>query len=71
MPPETSDDTVGRSFVLDLQHLPLARGVRVGEPLGDDSIEAGALEPIEPVCRRRAVASCRREVDLPRRAGQH
>src|SRR5439155_7833209 len=50
--PVTADDTVDGPFVLDLDHHPLARLVRLLHALGHHTIEAGALEPLEPVTRR-------------------
>ena len=49
VPAEAGNDAVGGALVLDLEHRPLPRLVPRLETLGDDAIEAGALEPIEPV----------------------
>ena len=49
VPAEAGDGAVGGALVLDLDHRPLAGLVRAIEPLGDDAVEAGALEPVEPV----------------------
>ena len=59
VPAEAGDDAVGGALVLDLEHRPLARLVRRVEPLGDHAVEAGALEPLEPVGGGRAVAGRR------------
>ena len=67
VPAEAGDDAVGRALVLDLEHRPLARLVRRVEPLGDDAVETGALEPVEPVRGGRPVARRRRQVDRRRR----
>ena len=48
VPAKAGDDAVGRARVLDLQHRPLARLVRRVERLGDDAVEAGALEFAQP-----------------------
>ena len=61
-------DAVGRALVLDLEHRPLARLVRGVEPLRDDPVEPGALEPVEPVGRLGPVAGRRGQVD--RRLGR-
>ena len=63
VPAEPGDDAIGRPLVLDLEHRPLARLVRGIEPLGDDAIETGALEPLEPVGGGRPIAGRRRQVD--------
>ena len=52
VPAEAGDHAVGGALVLDLEHRPLAGLVRRVEPLGDDAVEPGALEPLEPVRRR-------------------
>ena len=43
------DNGVGGPGVLDLQHRSLARGVCLLQRLGHDPVQAGALEPLEPV----------------------
>ena len=48
VPAEPRHDAIGRALVLDLEHRPLARLVRAIEALGDDTVETGALEEIEP-----------------------
>ena len=68
VPAEAGHDAVGRALVLDLEHRPLARLVRGVEPLGDDPVEPGALEPVEPVGRLGPVAGRRGQVD--RRLGR-
>ena len=55
VPAEAGDDAVGGALVLDLQHRPLARLVLLVELLRDDAVEAGALEPVEPVRGERPV----------------
>ena len=59
VPAEPGHDAVGRALVLDLEHRPLARLVRRVEALGDDAVEPGALEPVEPVGGGRPVAGRR------------
>jgi hypothetical protein len=63
VPAEAGDDAVGRALVLDLEHRPLAGLVGRVESFRDDAVEPGALEPVEPVGGRRAVAGRRRQVD--------
>ena len=63
VPAEPGDDAVGRALVLDLEHRPLARLVGSVESLGDDPVETGALEPLEPVRGGRAIAGRRGQVD--------
>ncbi len=70
VPAEPRDDAVGGALVLDLGHHALARRVDQGVGLGDDAVEAGALEAIEPVARDRDVAGDRRDVDGGARAGE-
>ena len=57
------DDALGRALVLDLDERPLVRQVRVVEALGDDAVEAGALEAPEPLGGRVPARARRREVD--------
>ena len=45
--------------VLDLEHRPLPRLVRIGEALGHHAVEPGALEAGEPVGRDRSIAGRR------------
>ena len=70
VPAEPGDHAIGRALVLDLEHRPLARLVRRIEALGDDAVEAGALEPVEPVGGRRPVARRGRQVDRRGRLAQ-
>ena len=63
VPAEAGHDAIGGPLVLDLEHRPLARLVRRIEPLRDDAIEPGALEPFEPVGRGRPIARRGRQVD--------
>src|SRR6185295_19425192 len=63
VPPEAGHDAVGRPLVLDLQHRALARLVRRLEALGDDAVEAGALDTVEPICRGVPIARRRGEVN--------
>ena len=44
VPAEAADDAVGGARVLDLDHLALAGKVLAGKALGDDAVEARALE---------------------------
>ena len=67
VPAEAGDDAVRGALVLDLEHRPLARLVARVELLGHDAVEAGALEPVEPVGGQPAIGRRRREVD--RRSG--
>jgi hypothetical protein len=67
VPAEAGDDAVGGASVLDLQHRPLARLVRRVERLGDDAVEAGALELAQPRGGDLAVARRRRQVERRRR----
>ena len=71
VPSEASDDTIRRALMLDLEHRALAGLIRRVELLGDDTIETGALEVIEPFGRERAVAGGRRQVDRCRGIGQN
>ena len=71
VPAEAGDDAVRRALVLDLEHRALARLVRRVEALGDDAVEPGALEPIEPVGGGRPVAGRRRQVDRRLRLAEH
>ena len=71
VPAEPGDHAVGGALVLDLEHRPLAGLVDAVESLGHDAIEAGTLEPVEPVRRRRAIQRRRRQVDRRRRATEH
>ncbi len=63
MPAEPGDDAIGGPLMLDLEHRPLARLIRGIEPLRDDAVEAGALEPLEPVGCGRPIPGRRRQVD--------
>ena len=47
----SADDTVGGAPVLHLHEGALVGGVRVGEPFGDDAVEACPFEPVEPFGR--------------------
>ena len=55
VPAEAGDDAVRRAPVLDLEHRALAGLVGAVEALRDHAVEAGALEPVEPVGGERAV----------------
>jgi hypothetical protein len=61
---------VRRAVVLDLRHDALARPVRVLAALGDQAVEAGALEALEPVRGEHRVARDRREMHGWRRTGE-
>src|SRR5437870_13805403 len=67
VPPETGDDAVSGTSVLDLEHRPLARLVFGVERLGHDAVETRALETVEPVSSQLPISRCRREVDGRRR----
>ena len=53
VPAEPGDHAVRRPHVLDLGHQPLVRAVGQVGGLGDDAVEAGALERLEPALRGR------------------
>ena len=57
------DRAVGGSGVLHLDERALARLVGSVDRLGDDAIEAGALEALEPFLRAPAIGARRREMD--------
>jgi hypothetical protein len=61
--PVAGDDAVGRSLVLDLEHHAFVGLVRPFERLGDDPVEPGALELVEPPTRELGVGRGRRDVD--------
>jgi hypothetical protein len=63
VPPEPGHHAVRGALVLDLEHRPLARLVCRIESLGDDTVQAGALEPFEPVGSGGAVLRGRGQVD--------
>ena len=51
VPPEPGDDAVGGPGVLDLEHRALAGLIRGICRLGDDAVETGAFEALEPLGR--------------------
>src|SRR5262249_27555760 len=55
VPAIAADHAVHSAKVLDLCHRPYARMVGLVESFGNDTIEAGAFEALEPVKRGRAV----------------
>ena len=59
------DHAVRGPLVLDLEHDALVRLVGDRQRLGDDPVEAGALELVEPSLRDAGVGGRRREVDRP------
>ena len=63
VPSEAGDDAVRRALVLDLEHRALARLIRQRVGLGDDPVETGAFEPLQPFRGERTIAGDRREVD--------
>jgi hypothetical protein len=63
VPSKPGDDAVGRALVLDLEHRALARLIRQRVGLGDDTVETGAFEPLQPLGSDRSIARDRREVD--------
>ena len=63
MPAEAGDDAIAVALVLHLQHHALVRLVDARRRLGDDAVEARALEAAEPVGGDGAVACRRREVE--------
>ena len=67
---EAADDAVRRALVLDLEHRARVRLIRVLGVLGDDAVQAGALEVLEPAGGERLVARERRDVERRRGAGQ-
>jgi hypothetical protein len=66
VPAEAGHDAVGRALVLHLEHRARVGGVRRVERLGDDAVEAGALEDLEPLAADRDVGARRRQVDRRR-----
>jgi hypothetical protein len=70
VPAEAGDDAVGRPGVLDLEHRPLARLVDAGGGFGDDAVEAGALEPGQPIGGNGGVGCDRRQVNGRQHAGE-
>ena len=63
VPAEAGDDAIGGADVLDLDHGALAGLVAGAGRLGDDAVEARALEAIEPLGRERAIARHRSQVN--------
>ena len=63
VPAEARDGAVGRARMLDLDHHALPGLVRRALVLGDDPVEPGALEALEPILRHGAVAARRGEMD--------
>ncbi len=61
--PEPGDDAVGGAVVLDLPEHALVTAVGEGRVLGDDAVEAGSFEPLEPVGGDGAVGRDRCEMD--------
>ena len=51
VPAEAGDHAISSAGVLDLEHGALARLVRRVEGLGDDAVEAGTFEALEPIAR--------------------
>ena len=64
------DHAVRRADVLDLRHHALVGLVGEVGALGDQAVQAGALEALEPAARERLVLRDRRDVDRRRGAGQ-
>src|SRR5207249_6675678 len=62
VPAEAAHHAVRGAGMLDLDHRALARLVGRGLVLGDDAVEPGALEAVEPLLRDHAVAAAGREV---------
>src|SRR5262245_58368235 len=71
VPPETGDDAVGGTGVLDFDHRPLAGLIRAVGVFRNDPIETGAFEPLQPIGRGRAIARHRRDVDWRFDAGKY
>src|SRR5262249_57164239 len=63
VPAEARDDAVGGARVLHLDHGALARLVGEAGRLGDDAVEPGAFEVLEPAPGLVPVARHRRDVD--------
>jgi hypothetical protein len=63
VPAEPGDDAVGGSRVLDLQHGALAGLIGASRGLGHHAVEAGALEPLQPLDGEGPIARHRREMD--------
>src|SRR5262249_2232174 len=59
VPAEAGDYAVSRAFVLHLDHRAFSGAIGLVETLCHDTIEAGALEAVEPVRRKRSIARSR------------
>jgi hypothetical protein len=68
--PVPGHHAVGRPLVLDLEHDPPVRLVDARERLGDDPVQAGSLELLEPSLRQRVVGGRRGQVEGRGHAGQ-
>ena len=66
VPAEARHHAVGGARVLHLDHRALARLVGRALVLGDDAVEPGALEAVEPLEGQRPLAAAGREVDAAR-----
>src|ERR1044071_1209522 len=62
VPAEAGDDAVSGPLVLDLEHRAFARLVSSVERFGDDAVEPGPLEALEPTARERPITRSRRQV---------
>ena len=62
VPAEAGHHAVRGAGVLHLDHGALARLVRRRLVFGDHAVEAGALEPMEPLVGERAIACAGRDV---------
>jgi hypothetical protein len=69
-PAEAGDGAVGRSLVLDLDHRAATRLVRHVGTLGDDAVDARALEAVEPAGGAGRVVGRRREEERRREAAE-
>src|SRR5206468_3354995 len=66
---EADDHAVGRLVLLDLGHrLTGPRSIGRVEPLGNDSVQPGGFNPVEPALRLLSVARVRRELEALRLA---
>ena len=70
VPSESGHDAVGRTGVLDLGPAPLGGHVQVCNPFGDDPVQAGAFETVEPVGGYGWVGRGRGQVHRRPRAGE-
>ncbi len=70
MHPVTGDNALGGTRVLDLEHDALVGLVGPGQRFGDDPVEPGAFEELEPLLGDLAIRRRRGDVDRWSRVGQ-